>query len=285
MDYEKTYTDFYSRYYDKMEFIIKKYLIINYNNKKSFNKIFNELSIKVVDYKETKYKHILEDKTLNDLYKTFLNKNEIYFTDAINEIFSNEIKKEFELLTKSDKSITYSFRNLIIDFAILDVISEIKRLLSNNSRIIELAYELNRFDLFEIRYYAGISIENYPVYLLLSDIKYPKENIDKNLINQNLYLGQPSNSKANSLFDFLVENYRPNEKTNIKFINILHFLKKDVDKNIYIYNLKQKEYLELVKNKFQITIKKFAKSESYHEKEKPILSSLESSFRALRGEK
>jgi hypothetical protein len=95
---------------------------------------------------------------------------------------------------------------------------------------------------------------------------------------EDVYLGQPTNDKANKLFDYLIDNYRSNEITSVKYVNILHYLKNDVSKDLYIFNLKQGDYKDMIKKKCNIEIKKFAKSERYEDVEKPVLNSLLSSF-------
>jgi hypothetical protein len=105
----------------------------------------------------------------------------------------------------------------------------------------------------------------------------------KNAFTSGNYLGQPTNEKANELFDFLIQYYRPDEKTSVKFVNILHYLKNDANKDLYIFNIKQPEFKEIIQTKFKIEIKKFAKSERYHDDEKSILNTLEGSFRNKKG--
>lgn len=97
--------------------------------------------------------------------------------------------------------------------------------------------------------------------------------------NDNNYLGYPTNENANKLFDYLNEYYRPNENTKVKYVNILQYLKKDANKDLYIFNIKQLDFKDMIKSKFGIEIKKFEISEQYYEVEKPILNSLETSFR------
>lgn len=78
---------------------------------------------------------------------------------------------------------------------------------------------------------------------------------------------------------YLNKYYRPNEKTVIKYVNILYYLKNDANKDLYIFNIKQNDFKQMVNSKVGIEIKKFEKSERYYEVEKPILNSLEISFR------
>jgi hypothetical protein len=95
------------------------------------------------------------------------------------------------------------------------------------------------------------------------------------------YLGYPTNENANKLFDYLNEYYRPNENTKVKYVNILQYLKKDANKDFYIFKIKQADFKDMIKLRFGIEIKKFEISEQYNEVEKPILNSLETSFRKV----
>jgi hypothetical protein len=92
-----------------------------------------------------------------------------------------------------------------------------------------------------------------------------------------IYLGQPTNDNANDFFDFLSEFYRPEDKTQIKYVNILHYLKNDADKKHFIFKIKQKDYKLLIE-KVGIKISKFDKSANYNEVEKPIFYALENTF-------
>jgi len=94
---------------------------------------------------------------------------------------------------------------------------------------------------------------------------------------ENNYLGQPTNENANLFFEFLCEHYRPEDKTQVKYVNILYYLKNDAEKKHFIYKVKQKDYKKLIESK-GIKISKFDKSANYLEVEKPIFYKLENTF-------
>ena len=94
---------------------------------------------------------------------------------------------------------------------------------------------------------------------------------------ENNYLGQPTNENANLFFEFLCEHYRPEDKTQVKYVNILYYLKNDAEKKHFIYKVKQKDYKKLIESK-GIKISKFEKSANYEEVEKPIFYTLEKTF-------
>lgn len=92
------------------------------------------------------------------------------------------------------------------------------------------------------------------------------------------YLGQPANDEAINFFKFLCENYRPEDSTQVKYVNILYFLKHNADKKHFIFNLKQDGYKKMVIKNTGIIISKFEKSATYEESDKPIFHSLENTF-------
>ena len=101
--------------------------------------------------------------------------------------------------------------------------------------------------------------------------------INLNNTSTNNYLGQPTNENANLFFEFLCEHYRPEDKTQVKYVNILYYLKNDAEKKYFIYKVKQKDYKKLIESK-GIKISKFDKSVNYLEVEKPIFYTLENTF-------
>ena len=238
---------------------------------------------KVFDEADLVFKYLLK----------FSHDNNIFFQFCSSKVYENTFEDRFK-----------DYENKFIDVERVDFIkSELKTVL--NSTIF-------RFNLFSIEnqtiikntkvkkteFLQSISkdfnlqiIENDDLDLLNRN-KYRVE-IDKELIKSNptnttvsnsdtahteKYLGQPTNEKANEFFDFLIEHYRPEDKTQIKYVNILHYLKNDAEKKHFTFKVKQSEYKILVNEKTGIDIKKFQKSERYTEEEKPIFHKLENTF-------
>lgn len=295
MNYENIYEGFYLKYYSKVEFLIKKFLVKRHSQKKRFGNSYNE----VIHYLSNDFvnKHNLyNNENLENAYRFFCKRRSIYFIDEVQEIFKNEIKIEFSKINAAELPSNYTYHQFIKEVALIEAVREILRLFSNHESLHRMVYELNEFDKFEIKVYGNLALEDYPNFKILHAKLYPKqleiivknvklevfdsEEIDLNDTTTTYdYLGQASNKKANELFDFLIQYYRPDEKTSVKFVNLLHFLKNDTNKELYIFNIKQLDFKEIIKTKFKIEIKKFAKSERYHDDEKSILNTLESSFR------
>ncbi|WP_421497815.1 hypothetical protein [Flavobacterium columnare] len=103
-------------------------------------------------------------------------------------------------------------------------------------------------------------------------------------LNNFKHLTKPTNEEADKLFNFLVQHYRENENSKVKFVNILYYMTKDIDKEFYTFKIKQKEYSKIIKDEYKIEIKKFQKSERYFEDEKPNLNKIERAFRKYRSE-
>jgi hypothetical protein len=152
-------------------------------------------------------------------------------------------------------------------------------LLSKNYNLLDMFYKLNKFDEFEIKEYKGLYLEDTQIFIKLHSELYPESydhSLEKNTTD--VFLGKSTNERAIELFDYLIENYRENETTIVKYVNILHYLKNDTNKELYIFKISQKDYKEKIKLIANIEIKKFAKSEQYFEVERLILDSLERRF-------
>lgn len=91
-----------------------------------------------------------------------------------------------------------------------------------------------------------------------------------------IFTGQ--REEANKLFNYLVQKYRKNDNTRVKFINILHYMKNSKDLEIHKLKVKQDEYTRIIKKEFDLEIKKYEKSTYYLEEEEPILKQLKTDF-------
>jgi hypothetical protein len=160
---------------------------------------------------------------------------------------------------------------LVFDFAVIQAYQDLQSTVVKNSELLELIYKLEKFELFKVRKINETSIYENSLYLELSKIEKPTTSKKPDIIiNSNLI--------ADKLFEFLVEHYKPNNIQQIKFINIWHFLKRDVDLSKYVYNPTQNDYKLIIKEKYDVDIKKFEKSDNYFEKVKPVLRDLEYEF-------
>jgi hypothetical protein len=292
MNYEKIYEDYYSKSFDRIELLIKFFFLKRRSQKRIFINSINE----VTQYFNTDFKKkniVYNNENLKALKQIFCKRHSIYFIDEVQEIFENQIKIEFDKINASELPTNYTYLKFIKEIALIEAAKEISRLLSNNLQLLKMFYELNEFDEFEIREQGNLSLEDYPIFKKLHQELYPdyyiyhlekeEEGLSNASAEENNYLGQPTNDKASELFEYLVQYYRPDDKSSIKFINILHYLKNDANKDLYIFKVKQLEFKKIIRAKIGIEIKKFAKSERYIEVEKPILNSLERGFQKNKG--
>jgi hypothetical protein len=237
------------RFFKLIEFSHKNNIYFNYCSFSVYNKTFD------IRYSEFN-NHFIETEKLDFLkseYKHILKihqrlKNSAYLDDRMMNIIKNSKLKKIEFLEESLK----------------------------NSNI---EIKIFKNDLPSINHFHIEFIENKTDKLIINT---PSIDIKKAFTSGN-YLGQPTNDAANELFDYLIQYYRPEDNSSIKFINILHYLKNDANKDLYIFKVKQSEFKKIIQAKMGIEIKKFAKSERYIEAEKPILSALERSFQKNKG--
>lgn len=293
MNYEKTYQDLYSKYYDKAEVLIKLLFMKKQNKNKTFINSLNETRQYLYNY-TTNNLLVNNNESLKEVYRIFDNRYRIYATNQIQEIFSNEIKTGFDKLKVSELPKNYSFNRLIFEIALLEALNEISRLLSNNSRLFEMMYKLNEFDLFEIRFYKDLELEEYTNFQRLFLKSYPKnetsfsqnENIitpktkivDLKTVSKPNFNRNHWNENCFNLFHYLVANYEKNGK--IKFINIFYFLKNDVDKNKYAFGFTIDLYKDFIQSNFDVQLTKIKKAEyEYNDKVIPILNGFEQDFR------
>lgn len=88
------------------------------------------------------------------------------------------------------------------------------------------------------------------------------------------------NKNCYDLFMYLMGNYEMAGK--IKYINVWYFLRRDADKKLYTFNLKQKNYKEFIRANYSIEIKKFSKAEFDYDVQKGIMNAHEDDFRRLK---
>jgi hypothetical protein len=216
---------------------------------KGFNKGYNEFEYKMKD--ETSLFSVTNEQLSHKVYSKIITDKKGYFpTHGTFELHKTDLEKKIQ-----------KEKNLKI---LLKVEKESFFESGFNGGEFYKAWELilNNTTIFEPIFLANAK----------STVKQPEpEAIDHN------YLGQPTNENANNFFDFLIEYYRPEETTQIKYVNILYYLKNDADKIHFIFNIKQNDYQEMIKSR-GIRISKFSKSAKYEEVEKPIFYSLENTF-------
>ena len=199
MDYEEIYEGFYSKYYTKIEFLIKRFFIKRQYQKKSFLNSYNEV-FNFLGYDFVKKHSIFYNKELEKLYQIFTKRHSIYSFDEVQGIFENEIKAEYERIELSNFPAKHNYIKFIKEIALIEVGNEISRLLSNNSKLLEMFYKLNDFEEFEIRCHGNLALEDYPIYKRIVGKLYP-EKYSNFVENVNLNTNESIESKDNKILE------------------------------------------------------------------------------------
>lgn len=253
------YQDFYAKYYDKIEFLVKQFLIKRQNQNRLFLNAVNEIDNYIIDYSVNK-SFIPKNENLKKLHLIFDNRYRIYASNHVQEIFSNEIKTGFDKLLTFELTKGYSYTGIVREIALLEALNEISRLLSNNARLLEMMYKLNEFEDFEIRTHGNLALEDYPIYKRLNLKLYPNaENDDLGLYGAETIIASnfgnfhnptaPYSLFVNSeVFDCFL-NY---QKHIIDFYTDYSYLKKRLEKEKLIYNHKDNDFMRIVYEELQL---------------------------------
>lgn len=253
MNYDKIYQDFYSKYYDKAEVLIKLFFIKKQNQNKTFTNSLNETRQYLYNY-TTNNLLVNNNESLKELYRIFENRYRVYATNQVQEIFSNEIKTGFDKLKVSELPKEYNYILLIKEIALLEMLREISRLLSNHSRLLEMMYKLNEFNKFEIREHQNLDLEDYPIYKQLHLELYPDtEKSDFGLLgSETIVLSNFDNSEKKVQFNSLFINskaydcFLKYQKHIIDFYSDYSYLKKRLEKEKLIYYHKDNDFMRIV---------------------------------------
>lgn len=177
MDYAKIYEDFYSKYYNKTETLIKLYFIKCKNDKRTIGYVTSNIR-KLLENKVLLYLNLNKYDLLKKQHDIFLTRHSLYETDVLQEVFTHEIKENFDKIKISELPLNYSYSQLIKDIALFEILNEILRLMQNNSQLVTMFYRASYFDEFEIRECSEYYLENYPLYKKL-DLMLNSELADK----------------------------------------------------------------------------------------------------------
>ena len=255
MEHQERYHYFYSKYYTKAEFLIKQFLIKRKSQEKVFSLVFNEVfQYLTLDYVQKSTIH--KNQHLKTLHSLFEKRYSYYANNQVQHIFENEIKNAFNNLTDAQLPKGYLYTTLITEIAVLQAIDEIARLFANHVQLIDMFYQLNAFEEFEIKMYDSINFEDTSIFKKLQVALYPKN--DATSDTNSVRLSPQNNEKTTDksfnrnnwnencfeLFYYLQDNYL--KKGKIKHINIFYFLKNNVDKNKYTFAFTIEQYKDFI---------------------------------------
>lgn len=250
MNYEKIYDDYYSKYYDKAEFFVKRFFIKRQTQNRIYLSALNEATLHL-NNNYISVSNILTNENLRKLHRIFCNRYGVYAVNQIQEIFENEVKSSFDNLNILELPKNYNYKLFIKEIALFEALNEISRLLSNYSRLFEMMYKLNDFDDFEIRTQGNLSVEDFPVYKRLKLKLYPEENE----INIGLHgvLNSIENLEDKTNFNPLLfvnskvyDCFMQYQKHIIDFYSDYSYLKKRLEKEKLIHNHKDNDFMKII---------------------------------------
>jgi len=187
-----------------------------------------------------------------------------YYDLFLNSFLENQKKLLKSMFIETDKKEVFINNQML---AVKDKIDKNKGIILNFPQL-DIYHKIDSI------YYSYLKLLENKLKEVSNNIKHQKiEPLNSNITN----LIHGTNKNGTVFFEYLIENYRQNEPSKVKFVNILHFLKNDADKKYFTFKVLQKNYNEII-SKYDIEILKFAKSELYVEDERPILRSLETAF-------
>jgi hypothetical protein len=248
MDYGKIYEDYYSNYYDKLELFAKDFFIKNHTEGITFNYTHNEFSANLHSDFCSNITY-LQNEVLTNLYSIFQMRATIYPIDYNQKIFGNKIKPEFDKIDLEQLPKNYNFIKYIEEIAFIESRNEISRLVSNNSRLLVMVYKLARFDIFEIRYYDNLPLEEYPYYKELESELYPEDEESINLKGVVL-IKELSDDKNPLPLLFLNSDvfncFMEYQKHILDFYIDYSYLKKRLDKEKLIHYHKDNDFMKII---------------------------------------
>lgn len=251
MDYQKHYEFFYSKYYKKAELLIQSFLIKRKSQKKTFSNSINDVSNYLYNEIITN-SNLSKSRNLTKLHDLFNKRHTIYEENPIQEIFANDIKLAFDEISISELPLNYNYPKFIKDVALIEVATEVGRLVSNNSRLLDMFFKLDDFTGFEIRQHENLPIEDYPIYIQLHSKLYPQFHNDS--------YAQPVATGLSAATNDVDENWFPTlflnpqvydcvlkyQKHIIDFYSDYSYLKKRLEKEKLIHNHKDNEFMRMV---------------------------------------
>ena len=172
MNYKQEYEYFYNKYYSHFENLIKLFLIVEKSKKKNGNFVYNDLE----NYLSIEFqnKFVLATNPNLKNFVSIFEKGIIKYEDNEIELaFENEIKPNFDKIGFSGLPLSYTLRKLLIEIALVNIANEISRLLQSNRSLFNLFYAIGEFEEFEIKEYAGLSVEDTEIYKSLNQQLYP----------------------------------------------------------------------------------------------------------------
>jgi hypothetical protein len=263
MNYEKTYSDFYTKYYDKAEFLMQRFFVKRQMQNQVFLNVLNEGNQFLYTY-PTRKCTISKNESLKKLHVLFENRYRIYANNPVQQVLQHEIKTEFDQLNPLELPKNYSFIIFIKELALVEAVNEISRVLSNNARLLEMMYRLNQLGRFEIRIQENLALEEYPIYKKLRSQLYPKSDPTDLGLSGNLMVIQSNfeNPKTEIKLNHLFKNsqvrdcFLDYQKYILDFYSDYSYLKKRLEKEKLIHYHKDHDFMKMVYEEMKLISEK-----------------------------
>jgi hypothetical protein len=267
MDYEKIYTEFYTKYYDKAEFLIQQFFVKRHQQNQLFLNVLNEVNQFLYAYPIQKCV-VSKNENLNKLHVIFGNRYRIYANNPIQHVLQHEIKTGFDQLNPSELPNNYHYSVFVKEMALVEAVNEISRVLSNNARLLEMMYQLNQLGSFEIRIQENLALEEYPIYKKLRSKLYSDtQNSDLGLsgnqiVIQSDFENAEKQYKHHSLFinPKVYDCFLEYQKFILDFYADYSYLKKRLEAEKLIHYHKDNSFMKLVYEEMKLISEK-----NYHE--------------------
>lgn len=172
MNFQNDYNSFYTSYYNKIEKLVKHFLVAEKSKSKKVDIVLNSLTEYLFSTIPNRFE-VVGNENLKKLLQLFEKRNTLYESNQINLIFTNDIKRMFDSIDPLKLPAKYNLKKLVIEIAIVTAINDIAYLLNLNRSLFVLFYHLNDFSMFEVKQYKEMSIEDTPLYLELIVRVYP----------------------------------------------------------------------------------------------------------------
>lgn len=231
MEHIDHYNYFYTKYYSKTEFLIKKYLIKNKKFKLAFHYLNPKIQLIINEYLENLFK----DETLKLSSMEFSSMWNFYESDEIQECLNYEMKQIFFLHEKSrngsisrTEQFHYEYNKYVKKLALHEVLSEISKLLIINSSVLEMYYKLGDFSTYEIKDYGSMPLEDTEVYKTLSNRLYPIKDDIEDVTTENFNANQLTTTQKTLLLENIFVNVNWNTLSERKKSELIS---KIIDRN------------------------------------------------------
>lgn len=152
-NYLSTYNYFYNKTFNTSEKFLKTYLKNNSPNSVNYTYVLNTSSEKLNSYITIITKYL--NSNFPNSFELFNRRSEFYSNNEVQLILENKVLKAFLEEQKKVNNFNYTFSHFIVDVAKLNALNYTLSVFSNNTRLYEKMFELNKFQDFKLVHYKN----------------------------------------------------------------------------------------------------------------------------------